>query len=488
MKSNNRSRTTAPLILTSDRPRTTAPPTLTNNRRFTTAPPTLTNNRRLTTAPPIPTNNRRLTTTPPIPTNNRHLTTAPLILTSDRPRTTAPPTLTTSPAINNESEPRASASGLLAMPLLIALTTLALILAGCGAKGGEPDPKAGAPPPAQVEQEPSSDLVKVDHPDQFAIVTAAARSVAPELNVTGVVNVDVSRNVPVISLASGRVVEIRAKLGDTVTKGQLLMRVQSSDISGAFADYRHAVADEVLAHAQLDRAQLLFDKGAIAQKEVEVAQDAEAKAKIDVETAQEHLRVLGADLHQPTAVVDITAPISGVIVEQNVTNAAGVKTLDNSPNLFTIADLSSVWIMCDVYENDLANVRLGEPADIRLNAYPDRVFKGRIDNIGPILDPNIRAAKVRLQVQNPGIMRLGMFVTATFHGQNKQVRAVVPASAVLHLHDRDWVYMPNGDNTFRRVGVVGGAMVPPNLQEVTGINPGDRVVANALVLQNTAEQ
>jgi cobalt-zinc-cadmium efflux system membrane fusion protein len=365
---------------------------------------------------------------------------------------------------------------------------LCLVLAGCGAKGGTPDPKAEAPPPVQVEQEPSADLVKVDHPEQFPLATAAARSVAPELNVTGVVNVDVSRNVPVISLASGRVVEIRAKLGDTVTQGQLLMRVQSSDISGAFSDYRHAVADEVLAHAQLDRAQLLFDKGAIAQKDVEVAQDAEAKAKVDVETSQEHLRVLGADMSHPTATVDITAPISGVIVEQNVTNSGGVKTLDNSPNLFTIADLSNVWIICDVYENDLSTVHMGEQADIKLNAYPDRVFKGLIDNIGPIMDPNIRTAKVRLQVQNPGVMRLGMFVTATFHGQNKQVRAVVPASAILHLHDRDWVYVPTGENQFRRVGVVGGAMIPPNMQEVTGIAPGDKVVANALVLQNTAEQ
>ncbi len=369
-----------------------------------------------------------------------------------------------------------------------AALAMTLLLGGCGAKGGQPDPKAEAPPPAQVEQEPNADLVKVDRPEQFAVATAQERLVAPELKVTGVVNVDVSRNVPVVSLASGRVVEIRAKLGDTVTKGQLLMRVQSADISGAFSDYRHAVADEVLAHAQLDRAQLLFDKGAIAQKEVEVAQDAEAKAKVDVETAQEHLRVLGADMGHPTAIVDITAPISGVIVEQNVATAGGVKTLDNSPNLFTIADLSSVWIMCDVYENDLASVHLGEQAEIRLNAYPDRVFRGVIDNIGSVLDPNIRAAKVRLQVQNPGVMRLGMFVTATFHGQTREVRAVVPASAVLHLHDRDWVYVPGGGNTFRRVGVVGGAMVPPNMQEVTGIRPGERVVANALVLQNTSEQ
>jgi cobalt-zinc-cadmium efflux system membrane fusion protein len=178
-----------------------------------------------------------------------------------------------------------------------------------------------------------------------------------------------------------------------------------------------------------------------------------------------------------------------VIVEQNVTAAAGVKTLDNSPNLFTIADLSRVWIVCDVYENDMANVRLGEYADIHLNAYPGRVFEARVSNIGPALDPNIRTAKVRLEVENPGLMRLGMFVTATFHGQQKETRALVPASAVLHLHDRDWVYVPAGGNTFRRVEVTGGKTIAPNMQEiVTGIAPGDRVVSNALVLQNTAEQ
>lgn len=366
---------------------------------------------------------------------------------------------------------------------------LVLLLAGCGAKGREPDPKGEAPPPAQVEQEAGAGMVKVEHPDQFPLSAAAKYSAVPELDVTGVVGADVSRNVPVISLASGRVVDIRAKLGDQVAKGQLLMRVQSADISGAFSDYRKAQADEALARAQLERSKLLYEKGAIAQKDVEVAQDAEDKARVDVETAAEHLRVLGADMNHPTAIIDITAPISGVIVEQNVTTAAGVKTLDNSPNLFTIADLSNVWILCDVYENDLANVHMGEFADIRLNAYPGVVLKGRVDNIGPILDPNIRTAKVRLQVHNPGMLRLGMFVTATFRGRSKQERTLVPASAILHLHDRDWVYVAAGENTFRRVEVAAGKMVPPNMQEIiTGLAPGDRVVTNALVLQNTAEQ
>jgi membrane fusion protein, heavy metal efflux system len=161
----------------------------------------------------------------------------------------------------------------------------------------------------------------------------------------------------------------------------------------------------------------------------------------------------------------------------------------SSPNPFTVSDLSSVWILCDVYENDLASVHLGEKADVRLNAYPDRVFTGNISNIGPVLDPNIRTAKVRIEVRNPGVMRLGMFATATLHGQAKQTRAAVPATAILHLHDRDWVYVPTPDKTFRRVAVTAGDMLPGNMQELlTGLGPGQQVVANALEFQNTAEQ
>ena len=372
---------------------------------------------------------------------------------------------------------------------LAAACLLALLFTACGPK--EPaDPKAEAPPPAQVEREADASLVKVDHPDQFSISTAAAYDDTPTLDVTGVVQPDISRNVPVISVASGRIIEIDARLGDEVKKGQLLMKVQSADLSGAFSDYHHAVADEVLARAQLERAKILLDKGAIAAKDEEVAQDTEDKAKVDVESAQEHLRVLGADVNNPSAVVNVYAPISGVITDQQVTAAAGTQGLA-SPNAFTISDLSHVWIMCDVYENDLSFVHLGEFADIKLNAYPGRTFRGRIGNIAPTLDPNIRTAKVRLEIENSGLIRLGMFVTATFHAPQKIVRATVPASAVLHLHDRDWIYMPvdGAPGQFRRVEVVAGKMVPPNLQEiVSGLRAGDRVVTNALVLQNTAEQ
>jgi cobalt-zinc-cadmium efflux system membrane fusion protein len=368
-----------------------------------------------------------------------------------------------------------------------ACAALLTMLSGCG-ETVKADLKAEAPPAPQVEKVGDLNVVKVDHPEQFQLETVAAYDAEPELNVTGVVAPDVSRNVPVISLASGRVVDVRAKLGDSVTKGQLLMRVQSVDISGAFAEYRQAMADESLAKAQVSRAKTLLDAGAMAQKDYEVAANAAAKARVAVETSEEHLRVLGADKDHPTAIIDVVAPISGVITDQQVTAASGVQGLA-ATNPFTISDLSSVWIVCDVFENDLKNVRVGESVDVRLNAYPDRVLRALISNIGPILDPSIRTAKVRLEVENPGIMRIGMFATATFHGMEKQRVTAIPSTAILHLHDRDWVYAPEGANTFRRVEVVSGKTIPPGSQVVlSGVAPGDKVVKNALVLQNTAEE
>ena len=362
-----------------------------------------------------------------------------------------------------------------------------LLLAGCNAQG-KGDPKAEAPPPAQVEHVQNAGLLKVEDASKFPLATAGEHDAAPELKVTGVVSADVSRNIPVITLASGRVTEIHARLGDTVTEGQLLMKVQSADISGAYSDYQQALADETLARAQLDHSKILFDKGAIAQKDLEVAQDAATKAQVTVKTTLDHLRVLGTDPDHPSAIVEVRAPVSGVITDQQITAAAGVQGLA-SPNPFTISDLSSIWILCDVYENDLAQIHLGEYADVNLNAYPSQALKGRIGNISPILDPSTRTAKVRLEMSNPrGILRIGMFVTATFHGLQKQAHATVPAPAILHLHDRDWVYVPAGSGQFRRVEVLGGNMLPGNLQEVSGIRPGQKVVSNALVLQSTTEQ
>jgi len=371
------------------------------------------------------------------------------------------------------------------VPILLCLAAL-LCVAGCS---GKSNPDQEAPPPLRVERVEDRNVFEVERPERFQLAQAVEHVTAPQLRVTGTVNPDILRAQPVISLAMGRVVEVNAKLGDTVQKGQVLLRVQSSDISGAFSDYQKTVADERLASIQLERAKLLYDKGAISQNDFQIAQNAEDKAKVDVANNAEKLRVLGSpDLNRPSGIVAIHAPISGVITDQQVTNAAGVAGL-TSPTPFTISDLTYVWILCDVYENDLGNVRLGDKAEVRLNAYPDKVFTGTINNVGTVLDPNIRTVKVRIEMRNPGLMRPGMFVTATFHGKQKVKRASVPATAILHLHDRHWVYVPLENNQFRRTEVVAGDNLPGNMQEIiSGITAGQQVVANALEFQNSVGQ
>jgi cobalt-zinc-cadmium efflux system membrane fusion protein len=360
-------------------------------------------------------------------------------------------------------------------------------LAGCTRVHGDAQDGEGMPSRPRVVQESDGAVVTVAHPERFPLATAATYAAPAELTVTGTVNPDVSRAVPVISLASGRVVEIHARLGDQVKNGQLLLRVRSTDVAGAWSDYQHAVADEVLARAQLARANDLFTIGAIAKKDLEVAQDGADKAAVDVRTTSEKLRVVGVSPDQPpNSLVDIVAPVSGIITDQQVTNAAGVQSLGTNP--FTISDLSWVWVVCDVYENELARLQLGDTAEIHLAAFPDRVLTGRISNILPMLDPNIRTAKVRIEVRNPGgLLRLGMFVTALFRGQQMQERAVVPASAVVHLHDRDFVYAPTGTaGQFRRIEVVAGPMRSGDQQEIiAGIEPGARVIADGLAFANT---
>jgi len=367
--------------------------------------------------------------------------------------------------------------------------SLGVFLSGCEKKGTAQETAPGTgPAPIAVEPDLDANNFKVAHPERFPLATAGEHIAAPALDVTGVVNPDVSLQVPVPSLATGRIVEIDARLGDEVKKGQLLFKVRSTDISGAFSDYRQAVKNEQLTKIQLDRANLLYGDGAIPKSAQEVAQNAEDDAVIVLETTREHLQLLGSDPDHPTGIVDVYAPVSGVITDQEITDASGVQAL-TPPNPFTISNISHVWIVCDVYENNMAQVHIGEHADIHLAAYPNRILKGRIGNILPTVDPNIRTAKVRLEVENSGLMRLGMFVTATFHGQTLEKHATVPASAILHLHDREWVYMPLGNGRFRRLEVVGGDMLPGNLQEIlSGLDPGAQVVLNALVFQDTVEQ
>jgi cobalt-zinc-cadmium efflux system membrane fusion protein len=353
----------------------------------------------------------------------------------------------------------------------------------------EISPSDGAPPTPQVVPTGDMSLVSVDKPDQFPLVAAEQREASAELKATGAVFPDIAREIPVISLANGRVVDIKARLDDYVKKGDLLIKVQSPDVAGAFDVYLKAANDERMDNMAYTRAQTLFEHGAISQAMLEQAEDTEKDAQADLTASEEALKTLGVDKNHPSSVVNVYAPISGVIIAQNVTQAAAAGVnLSGSATAFTIADLSTVWVICDVFENDIPKIQLGQSAKISLNAYPDKVLTGHISDIGPVLDPSIRTAKVRIEIPNPGILKLGMFATATFESKKKDVFPVVPAPAVLHLHDRDWVFVPAGGNQFKRVEVHAGDMLPGNKQQLlSGIDPGQQVVSNVLQLEATLE-
>ena len=374
--------------------------------------------------------------------------------------------------------------------VVIGWSLLAVSIAALqGCRGEEKvDAAAAAPPKAEVVKEPDLDIVRVENPEHFVLCAATGKREVPQIHATGVVSPDVERSVPVVSLAAGRVAALNAKLGDDVKKGQVLLKILSNDIANAYQTYGQAVADEALTRRQLERARLLYDHGAMSLNDLQVAEDAEQKAIIAKNTSAQQIRTLGADPDHQEVIISIRAPVSGTIVEQNVAPAGTVRTPDNQQNLFTIADLSRVWVLCDVYENDLPLVQVGDMAEVRLNAYPDRIFHGRIGNVGKVLDPNIRTAKVRIELTNPGIMRAGMFVTATFFGKDGRMQAVVPSTAILHLHDRDWVFVPDGQGQFRRRAIDAGPLQDGPQVVRSGLNPGEQVVRDALALSAESGQ
>ncbi len=359
--------------------------------------------------------------------------------------------------------------------ITIVLISIAMVSAtGCSKE----TPVAAAKPAVTLDP----DVFETDHPELFKTAKAEARALPTIVSANGVISPDVNRTIHVTSLAAGRVIELKAKLGDTVKKGQTLLAISSPDLATAFSDYEKAKADEALSHKALDRAQMLYDKGAIAAKDLEIAQDAEDKAKVDVETTDHRVRLLGADPAHPSPVIELKAPVSGTIVEQNVAGSEGIKSLDNTPNLFTIANLSEVWAVCDVFENDLSEVHVGDIAEIQLNAYPDRVFKGKVADISRVLDPATRSAKVRIVLGNAdGALRSGMFAVATFRSLQLTDRVVVPSTAIMRLHDKDWVFRKDADRRFRKITIKADGLAPGGMQEIReGVKSGDEVVTNAL--------
>jgi len=362
------------------------------------------------------------------------------------------------------------------IPVLFLTAIAGLLASGCSEHGS----MDASEPKAAVSSTPN--VFTVDNPQRFPLVSPVSRREPDVLSVNGTVSPDVTRTVHINALAGGRVMDVRAKLGDEVQKGQLLVVVHSPELEAAIQQYEKDKADQHLAGVALKRAQELFDHGAMAQQELDAAANTEQKAQVDVQTDADHIRLLGGDLDHLSPTLEVKSPIRGVVVDQQVANGEAVKSLDNSQSLFMVADLSRVWVLCDVYENDLGKVRLGDTAEVRLNAYPDRIFHGTVGNISQVLDPTTRTAKVRVELANSErLFRPQMFASVRFTSRETFQRLLLPATAILRLHDKDWVFLETDQRSFRLTQVRGGGAGPDGTEEIlSGVRPGDQIVTNAL--------
>ncbi len=373
-----------------------------------------------------------------------------------------------------------------------ALTLAAMLLAALGlAACGSHAAARAVPhhPPKVIEVPSDGSMVTVPRPSIFPLVRSKTEMMSRTLTAPGIVAPDVSRTVHVYSLANGYAIQVPVQLGDQVRKGQVLATVESPQLADAISDYQSDRAGVTYAVKELARERGLYAHGAAPKRAVQLAQLAETKTQVRLRAAEREIRILGGSVRGANAFsphVIIRSPISGTIVKQNL--AAGEEV--GKGNLFTVADLSRVWVLCGVYENDLGQVHVGDRARIALTAYPGLQLFGRVSNISQVLNPQTRTVQVRIVLQNQrGRLRPQMFASVTFSSLHSRRRVVLPPSALYQMHDSYWVFVPRGKRHFIRLPVRVAGLAPDGWQVVTqGLQAGQPVVQNALEFASVVAQ
>ncbi len=336
-------------------------------------------------------------------------------------------------------------------------------------------------------------------PAQRARVQSVVVAMTPyyqTINTTGTVAFDADQSTSVLSPISGPVTSILVQPGAVVSKGQALAYVSSPDFAAAVAGYRKALATYTNARRVADQDDQLFKNDAIARRDLEQAQTDAANAQADVESSLGQLRALGVD---PQAAIAanaagqavqgvIRAPIAGTVVEKLIT--PGQLLQAGTTAAFTIADLSKVWVMGNVFSSDLEHVQVGDHVVVTTSAFPTP-FPGTVDYIAALVDPNTKATQVRILVPNPAHeLKRDMYVNVSIQSRRREQGLLVPVSAVLRDDDNQpFVYVDQGNGQYLRHGIVLGERVGDQYAVASGLAAGERVVSNgALFLQFAQSQ
>jgi RND family efflux transporter MFP subunit len=386
-------------------------------------------------------------------------------------------------------------------PVVAAIAVLSLVFVGAGGmyflmrdgptSGAAQAVAPGAIPPSRPAAEggpsPLPDVVvpltkeAADHAG-IELTRVATASVSDTLRLPGTVEPNAYRQVSVTPLVAGRVVVASAQLGDRVRKGQSLAQVYSPEVAEARTKYVSAKAMLDAHDRELQRTQKLAEIGAASRQELEKIHAEHAAQTAEVESARSRLRLLGADVEgsgssKENATASVPAPIDGVVTERLANVGLNV---DPTTKLFTVVDLSTVWIVADVYERDLQRVREGIPAAVTTTAYPDRPLEGRVSFIDPQLNTTTRTAKIRVEVPNPrGDLRLGMYTDVAVASPGSQSVLSVPKDAVQSVGERQVVYLVSASDPTKFVEreVRLGRALGDRVEVVSGLAAGDSVVS-----------
>lgn len=367
----------------------------------------------------------------------------------------------------------------------------AVALAACGGRQASTNAEPADPPSTPGPAAPASLAVDQDMLASIRVDTIRDREMPSTLVVGGKVQFDEDRLARVLAPLSGQIVDLRVKVGDVVRKGQTLCRVSSRDVTAALGDHVDAHKDLDLAEKTDAMTRDLFDHEAASRIALQQAQNDLAKARARVARSEEALRVLGlrdeATLDTVNGRIALVSPLDGAIIERKVTEGQFVQT-DGTP-LITVADLSHVWVLGDIFERDLHLVSRRQAAIVTASAYPGQAFEGRVDYVSDVIDPATRAAKVRVSVPNPGgRLKPEMFASISLGVGAPQHVLTIPSRAAFTEGGRTWVYVLTAPRQFVRRAVDLEQDEGADRRVRAGLRAGDRIVVDGALLLRGEEE
>ena len=362
----------------------------------------------------------------------------------------------------------------------------AFVLPACRAGARSAEQSAS---PAERTSKSSNPEVRLD-PSQLKQVRIEELSTfapADAIKATGTVEFNADRMARILPPVPGQVQDLAVNAGDSVRKSDVLFVLRSREVAAAIADHLASHKDLDLAEKTFAMTQDLFEHEAASRIALQQSENELAKSRAKVEQTEEVLQVLGLDAHTEEDAahlqsrVPVRAPIGGTVIERTVTNGQFVGP-ENTP-LLVIADLSTVWVEADVFERDLRHINAGQKADVTAAAYPNDHFNAQVARIGAVIDAQTRTAKVRFLVANPNArLKPGMYASMTLYLPESSSSLTLPAKAVFVENSRTFAYVQTGPLAFSRREIETAAGSSDRLRVVRGLEPGDRVVADGVLL------